>query len=135
MGNSVFWTSHRVTNSPLVEINLIIVSPFKAFITKKVDFIILSLNEFQAEGFIPTQGEYIKGDLTSDGVAQPVVRKLGLKCINHSFTNQVFLVVFFKIVALVSSAVSANWADIEHPIAILDKSSTLDRDIEVCDIV
>lgn len=64
-------------NSPLVLVNLVIVSTGRSLVTEEVDGIVLdTIREFviildvpEAEGLVPTGGKDVEGDLAANGVS------------------------------------------------------------------
>lgn len=72
----ILWSRNRVANSSLIAKDFVVVSTFKALITKEVNGGIfnsgdglLSFDVLKAVGLVPASGEDVEGDLSSDGVA------------------------------------------------------------------
>lgn len=124
-----------MANSPLVDIYFVIIAALKTFVTKEVDLIELAFDKLQAEGLVPALGEHVKGNLTTYRESQAVVFELLLQSLDEGFTDPTFLVILFKIIPLVTSAVSPDRTYIDHTVAVLDKGATFDRNIKVGDIV
>ena len=68
MVDSVGRVSNRMANHPRVIVYFKIIASRLALVPKEVDFIVLVLNELEAEALVPAFREDIKGYLASYGV-------------------------------------------------------------------
>lgn len=62
------------------------------FVSKKVDCLVFGeVQQAEAEGLVPSNGEHVKADLSSNGVLQANVRELLFQCSNKCFPHLVLL--------------------------------------------
>lgn len=123
-----------MTDSALGFVNLEIVSTLVSLITEEVN-VLKVIDKLQGISLIPSCGEDIKRDLTSNGEGKVIVCKLILQDSDKLFPNVSLLVIFLKFTALLLRAVTSNWGYIEHALAKLDKGASLEGDVEVCYVV
>ena len=57
------------------------------------------------------------------------------ECLNECLAHACLLVKSFKLISLLTGAISSNRANVNHAGAVLDKCASLDRDVEVCDVM
>jgi hypothetical protein len=156
-----------MTNRSLVLKNLIIVPALVRLVAKEVHCRVfdaaglfsLVLEMLQAVGLVPSRGEDIKGDLSSDRVSsmskcqlsltithfhcknqgrdsrQPSIRKLLLEHGNKFFSNLVLLVVSFILIPLLHTRIPPHRTNINHPIPKLHKRAPLKRDLQIRNIM
>lgn len=71
----------------------IILTHRAGLVTKEVDFLVsLKVQQAKTEGLVPSNGEHIEADLSSDGVLQANVRELLFQCSNKVLPHLVLLV-------------------------------------------
>jgi hypothetical protein len=131
-----------VSNRPLITINLPVVSTRVRLITKEVDLIIhyaapslLLCKMVEAVCLVPTSGEHVEGDLSTDGVCEAEVGEGLLELGDHGGADVVLDVVGLVVIAFLDGGVTANGGHVNHAVAELDEGAALDRDIEVGDVV
>lgn len=116
----------------------------------------------QAVSLVPASGEDIEGDLAADGetaymlltehrqkqrdefrmgkgkssnIRKSQVAEFLLENSNELLSNLGILVVGLKLVSLLGAGVSADGADVDHAVTELNKGSSLDRDVQVGNVV
>ena len=92
-----------------------------------MDFIVVLLDELEAEGLVPALREHIEGDLTSNRELQVQFGELFFQLSDKCFTHIGRLIILLELVALSLRAVAANRANIHHAIAELDECATIER--------
>ena len=92
-----------------------------------MDFIVVLLDELEAEGLVPALREHIERDLTSNRELQVQVGELFFQLSDKCFTHIGRLIILLELVALSLRAVAANRANIDHAIAELDECATIGR--------
>ena len=112
-------------NSSGVLIDLMIVAALVALVAVEVNLIVVLFDILQAERFVPSLREHIKGDLATNGELQIKISQLLLKCLNKCGSDLSSLIVFLKIVSLIFGAVATNWRNVHHPIPVLQESTTI----------
>ena len=138
----IVWVLDLVSDSPLVAVDLPVISTLVGLVTKEVDLVVddtreslLRLNVSQAVGLVPTSGEYVERDLTTNGVCKAVVRERFLELRDHGFPDLVFEIVLLVFVTFFSRCVTADGRDVDHAVAELDKGAALDGNVEIGDVV
>src|SRR5690242_4012734 len=133
----------RVSNRPLVAVDLVVVTALVRLITKEVDSLVvdavlpllLLCNEVQAVCLVPAGREYVEGDLPADRVCEAIVGEGLLQRAYHGRADVVFDVVCLVLVSLLGRSVTADRRDIDHAVAELDECTALDGDVEVGNVV
>lgn len=113
----------------------------------------LILEVLEAVGLVPTGWEDVEGDLSADGVAvtiislgtsegerefnlrEPIVSELVLQSLHESLANLVLLIKPLILISLAHTSIPSNRANIDHSIPVLNKSTSLNRDIQIGNVV
>lgn len=114
--------------------NFIVISTRRRFIPKE-EHVFIRVEEAEAVRLIPPLGEHIEADLPSDGELQPQRIKTLPARLHKLFPYMLLLIILEKLLALLLRAVTADWANVEHPVAELDKGAALNGDVEIGDVV
>lgn len=120
-----------MTDSAWGFVNLVIVSTLISLVTKEVN-VLNVIDELQGISLIPSYGEDIKGDLTSNGEGKVIVCKLILQDSDKLFPNVSVLVILLEFTALLLGTVTSDWGYVEHALAEFDEGASLDGDVEIC---
>jgi hypothetical protein len=131
-----------VSNRPFVAVDLPVVTTRICLVSEEVDLVIhdatpslLFRNVLETVRLVPASGEYIKRDLSADGVCEAQVGECLLELCDHGGPDVVLNVVGLIVVALLDRGVTADGGDVDHAIAELDKRTALDWNIEVGNVV
>ena len=111
-----------------------VISARVSLVSEEVDFLVL-LQKPQTVSFVPTDGKHVKTDLTSDRILHSQIRELFLKGLNKLGSDSVFLVVLLIVISFALGTVSTDGGDVDEPRSVLDESASLDRNVDVCDVV
>lgn len=113
----------------------------------------LVLEVLETVGLIPTRWEDIEGNLSTDGVAiscvsmemgkqrveddlrETIISKLILQSLHEGLANLVLLIKPLILVSLADTSIPSDRRDIDHAIPVLNKSTSLNRDIQIGNIV
>jgi hypothetical protein len=133
----------RVTNRPLIAVDLIIITTLIRLITKEMNRLVIDAvlpllllrDKVQAVRLVPARGEDVEADLPADGVCEAVVRERLFQRAHHGGADVVLDVVLLVLVALLGGGVAADGRDVDHAVAELDEGAALDGDVEVGDVV
>ena len=134
--DGILWRFYRIAFSMCFQmfVYLMIVTTLICLVSEENDFIVV-LQEAQAVGFVPSDGEYIKTDLPSNRIFNSQIRKFLLQFVDELFSYLVFVVIFFESVPLLLRTVATNRGNVDEASSILDKSSPLDWDLYIRDIM
>ena len=66
---------------------------------------------------------------------QAEIRELLLQRRNELLSNLVLQIILLILVPLLHSGITTNWRDIDHAVPELDECTSLDRNIEICDVM
>mmetsp|Transcript_17490 Transcript_17490/g.36697 ORF Transcript_17490/g.36697 Transcript_17490/m.36697 type:complete len:247 (+) Transcript_17490:275-1015(+) len=125
-----------MTNSPLRSKDLIIISALESFVAKEVNLIkILLLQKFKAIRLVPSSGENIERDLSTNTKGQVEISKLLLHRFHHVFANVSLEINFFIVVAFFAGAVASNWRYVHHTAAEFDEGPSLDWNINISKVL
>ena len=111
-----------------------IVSSFIGLVSKEVDLIIL-LQESQAISLVPANWENIKTDLPSNRIFDSKIWKLLMKDFNELFPDKMLVVKLLEVISLSLRAVSTDRGNVDESSSVLDKSASLDRDIDISQVM
>ena len=101
-----------------------VVSSFHSLVSPEVDHIILVLDELEAERLVPSNREYIEGDLSANRKPQVQFSELTFELLNKCCAHSMLLIVLIESLALLLGAVPANWTHIDHAISELNERSS-----------
>lgn len=132
-----------MTDSPGVLKDLVVVTALERLVTKEVHggisntarLLGLVLQVLEAVRLVPAGGEHIKGNLAADAEGEAQVTEALAQLLDKSLANLVLLIVDLVVNALLNAGVPTDRRDIDHAVAELDKSTALDRDVQVGDVV
>jgi hypothetical protein len=115
-----------VSDGALVGKDLVIIPTLEGLVTKEMDLVIVvGGDEFEAVGLVPTSGEAIEADLSSNRVGEIQAGEFLLHDLHHGFTDPVLQIKLFILVALLPRAVSADGGNVEHAAPEFKKRPTL----------
>lgn len=116
----------------LVVVDLVVVAAKLGLVAEKVDSVeALVLDVSEAVSLVPSSGENVKRDLTTNGVSEREVREASFECGDHIGTDVVFFIVFLEIVALLDAGITANRRDVYQTLAKLNKSTANHGEVEL----
>ncbi|KAI6766758.1 hypothetical protein HG531_011980 [Fusarium graminearum] len=124
-----------MADSPGIGVDLVVVAALKSLVTEEVNVLVgnaigllgLVLEVLEAVGLVPASREDVKGNLSTNGETVVYCDKL--------LADLGVLVVLLEVVSFLCAGVTADGADVDHAVAELDKGSTLDRNVEIGDVV
>lgn len=136
LGHSVFGARDGVAEDVGMAKDFIVVAAGRSLITEEVDSLeTFALQVIQAESLIPALGENINGNLATDGE----LKSVGIKALSEfldKLWSDVFLgVKISKSKTLIVGAVTADRRNVDHSVAVFDKGSPLDGNLEVGEVV
>lgn len=111
-----------------------IVASFKCFVSKKDHFIVV-LQEAQTICFIPSNGENVKTNLSSNGIFESQIWELSFQLLNEMISYLVLMVILLKSVSLFLRAVSADGRYVDESSPILNEGASFNWDWEISNIV
>ena len=115
-----------MSNGSLRREDLIIIPSLKRLITKEMNLIKLSLlQEVETIRLIPSGGEHIERDLSTNAVGKVEVGKLLLHCLDHIGAYTTFEVNLFVSVTFFAGAVTSDGTDVHHATAEFNECSPL----------
>ena len=152
-----------MSHSSWILVDFVVVAALVGLVAEEVDGgvfdttwqVLLVLDMLQTVGLVPALGEDIEGDLAADGVAvvrvscveltlggsyvvdsrQTKIWEFLLQTLDECLSDSMFQIKLLIIISLLHACVPADWAHIDHAIAELDESTSLDWNIQVCDVV
>jgi hypothetical protein len=138
----IFWILDLVSDGPVIAVDLPIITARVCLVTEEVNLVVhdatpvlLLRKVVQAERLVPTSGENVKGDLSTNGVCETVVGERFLELLDHGGADVVLDVELLVVVALFNRGVTADGRDIDHAVAELDEGTALDGNVQVGDVV
>lgn len=133
--NSLFWAilhckGPGLIDAPNVFVNFVVISSLECLISKEIDLVV-SFKEAKTVSFVPSIGESIKRNLTSNWIGQPDIWESLVNCCNKLLSYFVFMIIFLKITSLFLGTISSDWTNIQHSCPVLNKCSSFDRNIKI----
>eukprot|EP00963_Diacronema_lutheri_P000513 scaffold26_cov397-Pavlova_lutheri.AAC.13 len=89
----------------------------------------------QAESLVPSAGKHIEADLSPDGIRQIVISEPFLQHAHHLRSHVGCLIELFKGIPLFLAAIPSDGRYVQHPIPELHEGSSLDGDVQICDVM
>lgn len=152
-----------MANRSLVLVDLVVVAALVRLVAEEVDGrvvdavrqVLLVLDVLQTVRLVPAGGKDVEGELAADGVSRKnlmsasmrsgrwrrdyerhrQIREFLLQCLDHRRADLVLQIIFLVRHALRLVGISSNRADIDHAIPELDECASLDRDLQIRDVV
>ena len=162
LAHRIFGILDGVAHGPRILEDLVVVAALERLVAEEMDGrvfnatweVLLVLDVLQAVSLVPSGREDVEGDLAADGVSANVlvdnrlskwvpkrclresqIRKLLLQDFHKVRANVVFQIKLLILLPLCICSITPNRGDIDHPIPELDECASLDRDIQICDVV
>jgi len=125
-----------VSDRSRILIDLIIISTFVSLVAEEMDLLeAFLLDVSQGVRLVPAIGEDVETDLSADGVCQAQVCELLLQVLDEGRADVAGLVKGLEVITLLNAGVSADRRYVDHSISELDECSSLDWNVQVCDVV
>ena len=134
---------HRMTDGTRITENLKVVAALQIskplqthghrLVSEEMDLVVI-LQELQAVRLVPSLGDHVEGNLTSNQVDEVEIGKLLLQHLHHLLSHVVLLVVGAKRVALLLRAIATHRADIDHSGTELNERSALHGNIQLAEV-
>jgi hypothetical protein len=141
--HGIFGTGNRMADSSGIGVDLVVVATLESLVTKEVNVLVgdaigllgLVLEVPEAVGLVPASGEYIEGNLTTNGEGETEMTESLLEDSDELLADLGILVVLLKVVSFLCAGVTADGTDVDHAVTELDEGSTLDGNVEISDVV
>lgn len=127
----VFWRSHSVANRSFMGEDLEVISTFKRLVPKKVNLVkVFRIQELEAIRLVPSLGENVETDLSTDRKGQVQIGKFRLHQRHHRFSDLVLEIKLFVVIPFRPGTITANGRNIEHTGTELNERAALDGYVE-----
>ena len=122
-------------NGSRIDEDFIIVPTFVALVSKEMNLVVIFLNEFQTERFVPAFRENVERYLATDAIPKSVVSELFLQNFDQCFSNVMLVIVLFEGISLVTGTRSSNRRNIYHARTFLNVVGRLYWNFKLMNVV
>ena len=122
-------------NGSRIDEDFIIVPTFVALVSKEMNLVVIFLNEFQTERFVPAFRKNVERYLTTDAIPKSVVCELLLQNFDQCLSNVMLVIILFEGISLVTRTRSSNRRNIYHARTFLNMVGSLDWNFKFMNVI